>query len=161
MSLQRVNRIALDGTTVSVTFGRRQIPCLEASYGDKLEPADITEMGKQEISASTPGSYSCDEVTIKMELATYSSQFAPLLQKDGFGNSRMPIVVTWSHPDLGTDSDLLDACRFVGATQGSVKNDNAAHVMELKFKTTQIYWTNERKTRNQRDLSQPLAASKF
>lgn len=160
MSIKRVNRIASDGTTVSITFGRHEIRCLKASYGDKIDTTPLTEMGSQQIDARTPGSYSTEEVTISIEYVKFHEEVAPLLQDDGFGNEKIPIVVAVSHPDLGDDSDLLDGSRFIGQ-KDSVENTNAARVVELTFSTDQIYWGEERKTRNQRDLSVPLAASNF
>lgn len=160
MSIKRANRITPDGTTVTITFGRRQVACLKATYGDALESSDVTAMGSQQIDGQTPGSYKTDEVSVTMEYATWSAEFMPNAQKDGFGNERLPLVVTHFHPDLGDDSDLLDACRYMG-TSAPKENSNAVLVVELKFKTPQIYWTNARKTINQLDLSHPLVTSKF
>jgi len=160
MSIQRVNRIAADGTTVTSTFGNKEIRCLKAGYGDKLETTPLTEMGSQEIDARTPGSYSTDELTITFEYVKFHEEFSPLLQDDGFGNEKLPIVIAVSHPDLGDDSDLLDGCRFVGQ-KDAVDNTNGARVVETTWTTDQIYWGEDRKTRNQRDLSVPLAATNF
>jgi hypothetical protein len=160
MSVKRVDRIAADGTTVTTTFGRHQIPALKAGYGDKIETETLSEMGVQEISVRTPGKYSTEELTISFEWTTYKSLLEPLLQKDGFGNEKIPIVVAVSHPDLGDDSDYLDLCRFVGQKEAP-ENSAAARVVETTWTVDQIYWGEERKTRNQLDLSQPLASSNF
>jgi hypothetical protein len=160
MSIQRVDRIAVDGTTVTITLGRHQIAALKASYGDKIERATITEMGSQQIDAETPGNYSTEPLTISFEYITFHAEVMPLLQKDGFGNEKIPIVVGVSHPDAGDDSDLLDQCRFL-EQKDSVENTNAARIVETTWSTNQVYWGEERKTRNQLDLSQPLAASNF
>lgn len=160
MPFTRVNRIAADGTTVTVTIGKHVIPLLEISYGDSVESEDMSEMGVQEISASTPGQYKTDEITAKMAYDTWSSKFMPLAQKDGFGNERFQMVVSHSHPDLGSDSDLLDPCRYMGS-KAAKQNSASPAVMEIKFKTQQVYWTDARKTLNQRDLSKPLAPSNF
>lgn len=160
MSIQRVDRIATDGTTVSITIGRHTVAALKAAYGDKLETATISEMGSQQIDARTPGSYSTEELTISFEYVTFHAEVAPLLQTDGFGNEKVPVVISESHPDLGDDSDLCDGCRFV-SQKDSVENTNAARVVETTWTVDQVYWTDARKTRNQLNLSVPLASSNF
>lgn len=160
MTIQRVERTGLDGTTVFVMLGRNQIPAVKASYGDKLVTTTLTEMGKQEISVRSPGSYETDPVKITFEAVTYFAQVAPLLDKDGFGNRKLPIVIGNSHPDLGDESDLLNPCRYV-ETARETTNENNVQVIETTWTTDQIYWTNNRKTRNQLDLSQPLGNSQF
>src|SRR4051812_47620142 len=104
MTIHRVNRIAVDGTTVYVTFGRHQLALTKASYGDKITTATISEMGVQDISARSPGTYETDPVKTTMESVRYHAEFAPLLQNDGFGNEKIPIVIGTVHPDLGDES---------------------------------------------------------
>lgn len=160
MSIQRVSRIAADGTTVSVTIGRHEFRCLKAGYGDKLETETGAEMGSQEIDYRTPGKYTTEELTLTFEYVKFHEEISPKLQFDGFGNEQMPIVVGVSHPDLGDDSDLLDLCRFV-SQKDAVEAGSGARVVETTWTTDQIYWGEERKTRNKRDLSLPLNASNF
>lgn len=160
MSIKRVNRIAADGTTVTTTFGRHRIAALKASYGDKLETETLNEMGSQSIDARSPGKYSTDEFTITFEYVTFRERVSPLLQKDGFGNEKIPIVVGTFHPDLGSDSDLLDRCRFVGQKENP-ENTATPRSVECTFTVDQIYWGESRKTRNKLRPDLPLAASKF
>jgi len=160
MSIKRVNRIATDGTTVTVTLGRHQIPCLKATYGDKIETSFGAELGSQQIDYRTRGNYSTEELTITWEYVRYHSEVVPLLQLDGFGNEAISVVVSETHPDLGSDSDMLTGCRMTGQ-KDSIENTNAARVVETTWTTDQVYWGEVRKTRNQRNLSLPLDASKF
>ncbi len=160
MTIQRVDRIAADGTTVTTILGKHQIPALKASYGDKIEREVGSEMGSQQIDYETPGKYSTEVLALTFEYVRFHEDISPLLQTDGFGNERIPIVVAVSHPDLGSDSDLLDQCRFL-SQKDSVDNTSGARVVETEWSTNQIYWGDERKTRNKLDLSQPLDISKF
>jgi hypothetical protein len=160
MALRRLGPIAFDGTTINIAIGRTIVPCLKASYGDKLETQTISNMGSQKIDARTPGTYSTEEVSLTFESTKFRELVAPRLQVDGFGNERLQLVVAFSHPDIGYDSDLLDNCRITnGAT--ALENSNKAAEVELKLTTDQIYWTQQRKTINKRDLSRPLSATRF
>jgi hypothetical protein len=160
ISLQRVNRLALDGSTVSMYFGRAVIECLKATYGDKIETQTVTQMGSQEISARTRGTYSTEEATITMDTQVYRSELAPLLDYDGFGNRTLPIIIQYYHPDIGDDSDLLDRARFVG---GGAATENTANplTVDIKIAFDQLYWTNERKTRNQLSVNTALGEGAF
>lgn len=160
MTMRHVDRIALDGTTVSLTFGRQEIKALKASYGDKIETAVLTEMGSQQIDYRTMGSYSTEEGKLTFEATTFRAIFAPLLQVDGFGNAPIPIVIGFTHPTLGDDSDLLMGARFVGLTQ-ALENSNKALEVEVSIVYNQIFWTDNRLTINQLDLSVPLGVSGF
>lgn len=160
MTIRRVDRIGLDGTTLSVTLGRIQVAALKASYGDKLETATLSEMGSQAIDVRTPGNYSTDEVAISFEAVTFRSEVLPRLQTTGFGNEKLPIVFGFTHPDLGDDSDLLIGCRVTNLAQ-AIENSNKALEVELKLTTDQIFWGNDRKTINSLDPSLPLDASQF
>jgi len=158
--IRRANHIAIDGTTVSATFGRNQIACVKAAYGDKVETAALSEMGSQRINVRSRGSYTTDEFSITFEETRFRAEFTPLLQRSGFANEMIPIVIGVFHPDLGSDSDLLEECRLLSISN-EYENSNAVKLIETKWSTNQIYWTEARITINQRDLSQPLSASKF
>lgn len=160
MTMRHVDRIALDGTTVSVTFGRVEIKALKASYGDKIETTTLTEMGSQKIDYRTRGTYSTEEGKLTFESSTFRAIFGPLLQIDGFGNERIPLVIGYTHPDLGDDSDLLFQAQFVGLAQ-ALENSNKALETEVTIVYNQIYWTDQRKTINQLDPSILLGASQF
>ena len=160
MGIRHLDGTALDGTTIQVTFGRQEIKCLKATYGDKIETATLTEMGSQKIDYRTRGTYSTVEGKFSFESTTFRAIFAPLLQKDGFGNEKLPIIVGFWHPDLGDDSDLLDKARFVGLDQ-ALENSNKALEVEVTIVYDQVYWTDNRITINQRDTTTGLGPSNF
>jgi hypothetical protein len=160
MAIRRVSRIALDGSTITMTMGRHQIPSTKASYGDKLETEVIRNMGAQEISARTPGIYSTEDAKVTMESVTFREVLYPLLQQSGYGNEQIPIVFAFTHPDLGDDSDLLEECRFVGIAQALEASAKALEV-EFGIVFNQLYLGNDRKTINAIDPSVPLNASQF
>ncbi len=160
MGMRRINGIGLDGTTVAVTIGRVQVVALKASYADKLETSPLTEMGSQSIDVRTPGNYVTEEVSLTFEAVRFRSELLPRLQSTGFGNEKLPIVVSFVHPDLGDDSDLLTGCRITNLSQ-AVENSNKALEVELKLTTDQIFWGNDRRTINSLDPSVPLDPSGF
>jgi hypothetical protein len=155
--MKRVVGIEFDGSTVKVTIGRTEIPCLAASYGDNLQPEKLREMGSQQIDAITNGTYETDEAKIKMASSVFRGVFMPLVDSSGFGNRSLPVVCSFEHPDLGGDSDYLDGCRFTklgAAMEASAK----ANEVEFGLTVRQIYWTDQRKTINAFDPSIPLGA---
>lgn len=160
MTMRRVNKIALDGTNITMMFGRNQVQCTKSSYGDKLETTTISYMGSQAIDARTMGSYSTDEAKVSMESVVFRAEFLPLLQKSGYGNEQIPIVFGYSHPDLGDDSDMLDQCRFTNLAQ-AIDNSNKALEVEFGIVFNQLYLGEDRITINQPNPAVPLGASKF
>ncbi len=160
MTMRRVNRNALDGTSIVLMFGRLYIPCLKASYGDKIEPENLTFMGSQQIDAQTTGIYSTDDAKVTMESTVFRAELLPQFQQNGFGNERLSIIFSYSHPDLGDDSDFIDGARFTNIA-AAVENSAKAFEVELTIKFTQCYWGDDRKTINALDPAQALAASNF
>jgi hypothetical protein len=160
MPMRRVKKIALDGTSITMMFGRNQIPCTKASYADKLETAVLSHMGSQTIDARTMGTYSTEEAKVSMDAVVFRAEFAPILQVSGYGNEQFPIVFAYLHPDLGDDSDLLDQCRFTGLSQ-ALENSNKALEVEFGIVFNQLYLTNNRITINQPNPAVPLGASRF
>lgn len=148
MALRRVKNIGLDGSTVTATIGKREIRIVKASYGDKLEPAFLSEMGSQEQDEQSPGTYKTDEVKITMSSMRFRTEFMPAMPATGGGNVLLPIVIGRQHPDLGDDSDLLLDCRCTN-WGAAVENSNKVEETELTFSVRQIKWTDERKTINQ------------
>ena len=148
MTLRRVANLGLDGSTVTVTFGKIQVPAITASYADKLEKGKLSPMGSQEITEITPGSYSTEDWKIKVSAVTFRTLIMPAMPKTGGGNVRMQIVVGRTHPDLGDDSDMLDGC-YIGNIPAALENSNKAEEVELSGTVRQIFWTDERKTINQ------------
>jgi hypothetical protein len=157
MTMRRVEKIALDGTSITMMFGRNQIACTKASYADKIETTAVSFMGSQAIDARTVGSYSTEE---SMDSVVFRAEFMPLLQRSGFGNEQIPIVFGYSHPDLGDDSDMLDQCRFTGTSQ-AIEASNKALEVEFGIVFNQLYLGDDRKTINQPNPAVPLGASKF
>lgn len=145
--LRRVAGVGFDGSTVSIGIGKADIRCLSSSYGDSLKPEALSYMGSQRIDEMSPGSYETEEAKLKMSSKVFRTELMPLLPQHGFGNVRIPITVTRSHPDLGDDSDLLENCRLTNIP-AALENSAKLEEVELTFKPQQIYWTNERKTIN-------------
>lgn len=159
-NFRRVAKIALDGTTITMMFGRNQIQCTKASYADKLETAVLSHMGSQAIDERSPGTYSTEEAKVSMSSTVFRAEFADLLQTDGYGTEQIPIVFSYSHPDLGSDSDLLDQARFTGLSQ-ALEASNKALEVEFGIVFNQLYLTDRRITINKLDPDVPLAPSKF
>lgn len=157
--MNRVNRIALDGSTVTASIGRHEIRLEKASYGDKLEIGTFTGMGSQQIEARTPGSYKVDDLKLSVEAIEFRTKLYPLLQQDGFGGEGVSVTISFSHPDAGDDSDMCAFCRIT-STALSIANDNKAQVVEVTLNPIQIYWGSERKTIN-RCQAPAVVASKF
>jgi len=160
MTVRSVSRTTFDGTTLSITFGRHTVPCISASYGDKVDPQHLSAMGSQQIDEVTEGGYSTERGSIKMTAKTFRSIVAPLMQERGFGSERIGVVATFYHPDTGDDSDYLEGCRIIGLKQ-ALENSNSATTVELELDYCQIYWTNDRITINKLDTSEPLYSSNF
>lgn len=145
--MQQVANLGLDGSTVTATFGRAQIRCVKASYGDKLAKEKLREMGGQTIDEITQGTYDTDETKITMSSLRFRTEFMPLMPKTGGGNKVMTIVMGRRHPDLGSDSDALEGCQCTNLG-AAVENSAKSETVELAFITRQIKWTNARKTIN-------------
>ncbi len=147
MSIRRVANIGLDGSTVTTTFGKVELRCIKAAYGDKLETAKLSLMGGQTIDEITQGTYATDDLKVTMSSMRFRTEFLPAMPPSGGGTVRMPIVVGRSHPDAGSDSDLLEGCRCTN-WGAAVENSNKAEEVELTFVVQQIKWGDERKTIN-------------
>lgn len=145
--MKRVAGIGLDGSNVTTTFGKVEAKTIKATYGDTLSPEWLTYMGNQEQDEQTDGTYSTDEVTISFSAVVFRTIVMPAFPITGAGNVRIPIVVTRAHSDLGSDSDLLEMCRCVNWA-ASVENSATVEVVETKWTTKQIRWTDRRITIN-------------
>lgn len=158
--IRRVTGIEVDGTIVTVTFGRHEIACLKVGYGDSLETAFLNEMGAQSIAAQTPGTYKTEDLSLTMRSTVARARFFPLFPKNGGGNIIVPVVVGFAHPDIGSDSDLLRGVRFTGL-KAAYENSNKAAEIEIKGTFTQLFWTSKRITINALKGAVPSGASKF
>lgn len=158
--IRRVTGTEFDGSSVTSTFGRHEIACQSASYADKLETEVGRSMGSQKQDFRTPGSYSTEDAKIKMRSTVFRAKMMPLFPKHGGGNVIMPIVIGFTHPDIGSDSDLLSGARCVNWSQ-AVENSNKAFEVELTWVLQQIFWTAQRKTINSLGLSLPAGTIGF
>ena len=156
--MQRIIGLELDGSTVTLTIGRTTIPAMAAKYGDNLSTEYLRFMGEQSIAAMTPGTYEVEDGEIKLSASVLRGDLVPLMDQYGFGNRRINVVISRTHPDLGTDSDLLHDCRFIGLA-AAVENSNKAEETPIKIRYRQIYWSDLRITVNALDTSMPLGDS--
>jgi hypothetical protein len=159
--MKRLVGTELDGTTVTMTIGKYQFDILRASYSDRLEVEQLSQMGSQEISAQTPGIYKVDKGKIVMSASVFRGELAPLLDQFGWGNREHSVVVSYTHQDLGSDSDMLTGCRL---TMVNAAPENSAKPLEHEFELTyrQIFWTDARLTINRLgDVYQQLGLSKL
>lgn len=158
--ITRTTDVELDGSTVTVTFGRHEIKALSASYGDSLETEVVRMMGSQQQNARTAGTYKTESVKIKFRASVFRAEVMPLFPTNGGGNSRVPITVNFSHPDIGSDSDLLDGARCTNWTAAAEASSKALEV-ETTWEILQVYWTSDRKTINSLNGIVPSGASAF
>lgn len=147
MRLRRIRGNELDGTTVTVTIGKYQFDALAVSYGDSLQPEKLRQMGSQEIDAMTPGTYETEEGKLRISASVWRGEVAPLLEQNGWGNTEHNVVVSFTHPQIGSDSDMLSRCRLISGTDShEVGSKPLEH--EIKLVYQQVYWTDDRKTIN-------------
>ena len=158
--ITRVSDVELDGSTVTVTFGRHEIRALSASYGDSLETEVIRQMGAQLQAARTAGTYKTETVKIKFRASVFRAEVMPLFPVNGGGNLTVPITVNFSHPDIGSDSDLIDGARCTNWT-AACENSSKALEVETTWECLQVYWTSDRKTINATNGITPSGASQF
>lgn len=129
-----------------MTIGRTQMVITKCSYGDSLATEDLKVMGNQVIEAITRGTYAADEGKFALPGSVFRAELGPKLDLEGFGNREYPIVFSYDHPNLGSDSDLVMARIIkIGAT-GEV--GGKAQENEFGLKVRQIFWTEDRKTIN-------------
>ncbi len=145
--MQRVVGIGVDGTTVSVTMGKTVIPCTKAGYGDSIDPQFLSYMGSQEQDEQSDGVYKTDDAEITMSALNFRTVFMPALAANGAGNTRFPVVVLRTHPELGDDSDLLVDCRIKNLA-AALENSGKIEETVIKLSVRQIKWTDARITIN-------------
>ncbi len=158
--IRRVAGLGFDGSTVTTTLGKSELKLTKASYGDKLEKGELSNMGSQQIDEITPGSYKIDELKLSMSSVEFRAKFMPAMPKNGFGNVKLPFVISHSHPELGDDSDLIEDC-YCTNLAAAVEASNKAEEVEVIFKPRQIKWTHERKTINALKGAVPVGAIAF
>jgi hypothetical protein len=152
--MKRTPGLEADGTIVHVTFGKTPIQCINASYGDNLQPDKLRMMGSQLIEALTMGTYETDDAKVTLATSVFRADFLPYVVP-GFGTKLMPMIFTITHPDLGEDSDMLVA-RFTGI-KAAIEASNKALQVELGMTVQQIWWGDSGITINTFDTAVPLA----
>ena len=146
MHYRRIRGYELDGTSITMTLGRFQFDVLKESYGDKLTPEKLSQQGHQTIDAITPGQYQTDDGKISLSESVFRGELMPLVDRYGFGNRVLPLIFSYTHEQMGSDSDLLYA-RIIGLTH-SGEASSKAQEKELALIVQQIFWTDDRKTIN-------------
>lgn len=135
---------AVDGSMVSFFFASQEWAITKIEYADNLTIADVSQLGSQEIDATTNGKYTTDEKTFEMTKARWEEFL--LLLPNGFGTVRNTIVVRAADPDtnllssLGSQADTLENCRISGVA-GSYENSEAVSMVVIKYKPQQIRWS--------------------
>lgn len=147
MRLRRISGHELDGSTVTITIGKYQFYALAVSYGDSLQPEKLRQMGGQEIDAITEGTYETEEGKLRVSASVWRGEIAPLLEQNGWGNVGHSVVVSFTHKQLGSDSDLLADCRLISNTDAPEAGSKPLE-HEIKLVYRQIFWTDDRKTIN-------------
>ncbi len=158
--IQRVVGTEFDGTSVTTTFGRHPIKATKAAYKDSLEVEKLSSMGSQGQDAMTAGTYKTDQVSLTFRSSVFRSQLMPLFPTNGGGNIPVQIVVSFSNPQIGSDSDLLENCRCVNWAAACEASNKGLEV-ETMWETLQIRWTSDRKTLNALNGAVPNGASTF
>ena len=158
--LTRVNRIELDGTVVTTTIGIKEIPAVKVSYGDSLKTEVVRKMGSQTQNARTAGTYETDQVELVFSASDFRALLMPLFPTQGAGNVLFEITVGYTHPDIGSDSDLLKSARCVNiaaAAEAAAKGLEAS----TKWDILQVLWTDRRVAINAVDIFSTLSPSAF
>jgi len=146
MSLRRVNRIALDGTTVSILIGINKLRVTKQSYGDSLTIATGSALGSQELDYQTAGSYKIDNPKFTVEALDYR-EYLEKLPSNGFGNLNSTAIILYEHPDLGSTFDMMSGFRFLsGAVSAEAGEKIIEH--EIGCSALQIFWGDKGKTLN-------------
>ncbi len=140
-----VNRagLSLDGTCVHVTIGKVEIPYISFGYGDNLKSEWVYRAGMQVPEDDTPGIYEPEEGSLKMSSRNARSKLFPLLPQFGAGNVRRSAIVSFAHPEIGTDSDALIGFRIMG-TKASIEASAKGLECEFKVRYRLIQWTEKR-----------------
>ena len=146
MSFKRVNRAALDGTTVSVIVGASQFRCTKIGYGDSLTIAKGTRLGSQQQDFQTLGSYKTDDISFTMEAVDYR-EMIDAHAVNGFGNLIGMAIVQYSHPDIGSVSDMIEGFRLLTSAASAEGGEKMLEI-EVKASCMQIYWGDRRATLN-------------
>jgi hypothetical protein len=160
--MKRVIGVGLDGSTVTTSLGKIEIPLIKADYGDNLETAWLSYMGSQEQDEQSPGAYKTNNLKLTTSAMVFRTIIMPAFPNNGAGLVKMTIVVSRTHPDsnVGSDSDMLVGCRCMNFA-AAVENSNKVEETTLEWTVKQIKWTNARKTINLVNGAGAAGVSKF
>ena len=147
MSIERTSGVEFDGSSVFMVIGTKAIRAVKASYGDSVEKGDVYEMGNQLLAAVTPGQYKPELAKVTFRNSVYRAEVLPRLPMLGSANSPTSVVIQYTCPGIGTDSDLWKPCWIVGTTI-SPESSNKGIEVELTFKVQQYFWGDTRTTKN-------------
>lgn len=160
MSLTKVGGAGFDGSNVTMSFGKLGIRCVKATYAETIETETLSEMGAQQIDARSRGTYKNENAKITMTAVRFRTEFLPAMTDSDMTGVGFPIVITRTHPDLGSDSDLLENARLTGIP-ASVENSASIEVMELEFVYSQVRWGDKRQTINRLANVEPVGTVGF
>ena len=146
MSIAIINNVAFDGSMCFAQFGALAIPITAASYGDALETDAAGDCGSQEEPYVTPGRIKNKQPTFTFRMNIFLAAFQPALATMGFGNTALPVTCSYVTPDSGSESDLIEACRYVDFEQ-KWDNTNKVIVCETKWVCARVRYSNARKLR--------------
>jgi hypothetical protein len=145
MPIVNRNGIAHDGSCSHITIGKLQIPYISFSYGDNLKVEWVYRAGSQVAEARTPGQYETTEGTLKMSAVNARAILLPRLPQFGAGNLRRTAICSYTHPEVGNDSDALLDFSITGIKTGS-EAGSKANEMEFTCVYRLIQWTEKRIT---------------
>lgn len=144
MSLTQTDKNSFDGACNSVIIVTTRVPALKASYDDKIDKGSVTPMGTQGPGSTTLGTYAASDAKITFRSEDFRLLVLPMFPAVGAGNYEVPICVNKTHPELGSDSDLLLRCCIVGLS-AAIENSNKADEVETTWKICGgIQWTDNR-----------------
>lgn len=143
MPIQRRSGLNFDGSCNHLSIGKAEIPFISFSYGDNLKAEWVYRAGQQVPEDDTPGQYEPEEGSLKMSARNARSLLFPLLPQFGAGNVRRVAIVSFLHPEIGTDSDALIGFRLMG-TKTSLEASAKGIEVELKVRYRMVAWTEKR-----------------
>ncbi len=159
-SMHRVIGSGIDGSSVTTTIGKGEVPIIKADYGDSLETTFLSYLGSMEQDEQSPGSYKTSNLKMTVSAMIFRTIIMPNFPNNGAGLVKLPIIISRTHPETGSDSDLLIDCRCMNFA-AAVENSNKVEETTMEWTIRQIKWTRARKTINQIKNGGASGVSKF
>ena len=141
--IRRISGTEYDSSCNRLTIGKTEIDFLSISYSDNLEIERVWEHGQQVPVARTPGQYKPGDGKLKVRGTVGRKEILYELPRIGAGNVVLNAVVSFSHQDIGDDSDLIEGFSILGASADH-SNDSKAQEMEFTFTYRRVLWTSKR-----------------